>query len=169
MQAHDEVSRQSLPFPTAVQSRTYDATITQSGARLEIQFTPAECQGGYYGKPGVCAPLPDSFDCHRRVFTAGGCAAGAVTGTQIRFDVQPAPATRLCGGGDYWWEGFAERETFEACGVWAADAKDPAVISGRVNGTFVYVKLPEQWTPEHRWDIYLSCPASDHEFTLVKR
>jgi hypothetical protein len=64
MQAHDEVSRRSLPFPTAVQSRTYDATITQSGARLEIQFTPAECQGGYYGKPGLCAPLPDSFDCH---------------------------------------------------------------------------------------------------------
>src|SRR5713226_8200708 len=48
----DTVSRQPLPFPSAVQTRAYDARIAQRGGELEVVFTPAECHGGWYGEPG---------------------------------------------------------------------------------------------------------------------
>ena len=165
----DGISHQSLPFPSAAQTRSYDAKITQLYNQLEVLFTPAECNGGYYRESGICAPIPARVDCHTTTFPNGGCALGSVRGREMTFDVTPAPATPHCGGGDYWWEQFSTTEVFEACGTWRASIDDTARITGTVDGTFGYLRAPPDRNPSHLWESDLYCRATDHQFTLTKR
>ena len=164
----DGISQRPLPLPTAAQMRRYDARVTQRSAQLEVVFTPAECNGGYYREPGICGPLPAQLNCQTRAYAAGGCALGVVSGRDMTVDVIPAPATPHCAGGDYWFEPFTGTEVFEACGIWRASIDDPAHITGTVEGTFGYLRAPADRYPGHFWESDLYCRATDHHFTLTK-
>ena len=152
----DDVTRQPLPFPSAVLTRQYAANITQrDDGILEVAFLPSGCSGGYYSPSAeICIPIPAELDCKNSLCGRG--YVGGRDGREMTYEVHP----------EHWWEPFTNTERFEAWGTWRASIDDASHITGTVNGTFGYFKA---YRDPLRKEADQYCRAPDHRFTLARR